>query len=142
MSILRFSVALYGTTLVTTTLSCSILSPTTPSIFISVVPNPMSIAPGTTATAKLLLVRSAAFTGPVVVVAEGLPAGVSADVVTMAASDTTAPMHIGVAATAAQTTADVTVHATGTGVSNSVKLSLAIPALAPANSFAANRDAP
>jgi hypothetical protein len=89
-----------------------------PTIGITLNPTALSIARGATGTITVTLVRGAGFTGAVNLVAENLPAGVTAGTATIAAGASSALLDVQVSAAAALETNNVTIRALGTGVTD------------------------
>lgn len=80
----------------------------------------LSVVQGGSGTIPLTITRTGGYSGAVTVAATGLPSGVTAAPVTIAAGSTTGTMTVAVGASAAATTSAVpiTLTASGTGVSN------------------------
>jgi hypothetical protein len=90
--------------------------PPTPTISISAASATVDVLPGGTGTMTINLTRGGGFAGPVTVVAEGLPTGVSVAQATIAAGSTSTTLNINAGGAAPVGSAQVTVRATGTGV--------------------------
>ncbi len=90
----------------------------TPTIDITVAPTTATVAQGGNTTANLTLTRSGGFTGDVALAFEGLPTGVTAAAApaTLGSTVTSSVITFTASGTAATGAANVTVRATGTGV--------------------------
>jgi hypothetical protein len=89
----------------------------TPTISIQAAAATADVLPGGTATININLTRGGSYTGAVTVVAEGLPAGVSIPQANIPAGSTSAALTISATAAAAVGSGQVTLRATGAGVS-------------------------
>jgi hypothetical protein len=89
-----------------------------PTIAITLNPMALSIARGATGTVTVTLVRGAGYAGAVNLVAENLPAGVTAGTATISADASSALLTVQASAAAALATNDVTIRALGTGVAD------------------------
>ena len=109
----------------------------TPAIAISLSPTSLSIVQGASGTLTASITRSGGFTGTVNVVTEGAPAGVSAAVSNVATSGgtTSGTVTVTVGAAVAPGTFNLTIRASGSGVSDvTAQLALTVTA-APVASF-------
>lgn len=86
------------------------------SIAISVASQSVDVTQAGTVTVPFTVTRAGGYAGAVTVTAEGLPAGVTAAPVTVAAGTSTGSLTLAATATAAPATGNVTLRATGTGV--------------------------
>ena len=92
----------------------------TPAIEIALSANTLTLTQGTSGTVNVTLTRAIGFTGPVTLAVEGLPAGVTAVAAPtpIPSGSTTSVITVTAAATATPGTANLTVRASGTGVTD------------------------
>jgi hypothetical protein len=100
----------------TATLNVQVNPP--PTIGIILNPAALSISRGATGTVTVTLVREAGYTGAVNLMAENLPAGVTAGTATIATGSSSALLGVQVSAAAALETSNVMIRALGTGVTD------------------------
>jgi hypothetical protein len=89
----------------------------TPSISLAVGSPTLTLAQGGTGQVAVTITRSGGFTGAVTVSVEGLPAGITAQPLSLGSTQTSGVLQVVAAGTATAGSAALTVRATGTGVS-------------------------
>ncbi len=103
----------------------------TPAFNLTLSANSTSIAPGAAGSVTVTITRTGGFDGAVTVAVEGLPQGVTAGGLTIAAGSTSGQLQLNVGAAATAGTTNLTVRGTGSGVEpRTATLALTISAVA------------
>lgn len=88
----------------------------TPTITVAVVPGALDLNQGATAPATVTVTRGGGFDGAVTIAVEGLPGGVTASNITIAAGSNAGTLNFAATSAAPAVTSTVTIRGTGTGV--------------------------